>query len=307
MTTTELDQAEAEAFAGRMVTVINDAALALSLSIGHRTGLFDTLAGLAPSTSEEIAGASGCNERYVREWLGAMVAGHVVDYDAATRTYVLPAEHAASLTRAAGAGNIASIAQDGSDARRRRGTDRRVLPSRWRGSVLGIPDVPHDRRRALRATTSTPPCWRARCRSSPDSSDGSKPASTSPTSGAAPATPLCVMARAFPNSRFQGFDFSEEAITAARDTGARLGARQRHLRGSRRDRPVADRGVRLHHHVRRGPRPSGTRPGPGRHRRCAPSRRRVPLRGCRRARATSRTTPTTRSGPSSTRSPRCTA
>ena len=44
MTTTELDQAKTEAFAGRMVTVINDAALALSLSIGHRTGLFDTLA-----------------------------------------------------------------------------------------------------------------------------------------------------------------------------------------------------------------------------------------------------------------------
>ena len=67
-----------------MVTVINDAALAFSLSIGHRTGLFDTLAGLPPSTSKEIANASGCNERYVREWLGAMVAGHVVEYDAST-------------------------------------------------------------------------------------------------------------------------------------------------------------------------------------------------------------------------------
>jgi hypothetical protein len=86
MTTTELDQATAEAFAGRMAGVINDAALALSVSIGHRTGLFDALAGLPPSTSEEIANASGCNERYVREWLGAMVAGHVVEYEATTST-----------------------------------------------------------------------------------------------------------------------------------------------------------------------------------------------------------------------------
>ena len=57
MTTTELDQETAEAFAGRMAGVINDAALTLSMSIGHRTGLFDSLAGLPPSTSEQIANA----------------------------------------------------------------------------------------------------------------------------------------------------------------------------------------------------------------------------------------------------------
>ena len=65
MTTTEIDQAKAEAFAGRMVTVVNNAALTLSVSIGHRTGLFDTLAGLPPSTSEEIADC-GRMQRAVR-------------------------------------------------------------------------------------------------------------------------------------------------------------------------------------------------------------------------------------------------
>ena len=43
-------------------------------SIGHQTGLFDTMAGLPPSTSEQIAEAAGLHERYVREWLGS--AGH---------------------------------------------------------------------------------------------------------------------------------------------------------------------------------------------------------------------------------------
>ena len=45
----------------------------------------DKMAELPPSTSEEIARHSQLNERYVREWLGAMVTGKVVDYDAANR------------------------------------------------------------------------------------------------------------------------------------------------------------------------------------------------------------------------------
>jgi hypothetical protein len=50
------------------------------ISIGHQTGLYDTMATLAPSTSGQIATAAGLDERYVREWLGAMVTGRVVDH-----------------------------------------------------------------------------------------------------------------------------------------------------------------------------------------------------------------------------------
>jgi 2-polyprenyl-3-methyl-5-hydroxy-6-metoxy-1,4-benzoquinol methylase len=80
-------------------------------SLGHRTGLWDALAELDPATSHEIAQAAGLQERYVREWLGAMVAGGIVEYDPATATYHLPAEHAACLTRAASPNNIAATAQ----------------------------------------------------------------------------------------------------------------------------------------------------------------------------------------------------
>src|SRR5262249_51838265 len=61
-----------------------------------------------PATSEQIALAAGLNERYVREWLGAMVTGGVVDVDAERGTFALPAERAACLTRAAGPHNIAT-------------------------------------------------------------------------------------------------------------------------------------------------------------------------------------------------------
>jgi ubiquinone/menaquinone biosynthesis C-methylase UbiE len=81
------------------------------ISVGHRTGLFDTMRDLPPLTSEELAQRAGLNERYVREWLGAMLTGGVVEVDPSTSRFVLTPEHAACLTRAAGADNIAVFAQ----------------------------------------------------------------------------------------------------------------------------------------------------------------------------------------------------
>ncbi|MGE0255994.1 MAG: class I SAM-dependent methyltransferase [Alphaproteobacteria bacterium] len=105
------DGGRAAAFADGLMTTLNNGALCLMLSVGHRTGLFDTMAGMAPATSAGIAAAAGLDERYVREWLGAMVTGGVVEYAPRADTYVLPAEHAASLGRAAPEGNLAAFAQ----------------------------------------------------------------------------------------------------------------------------------------------------------------------------------------------------
>src|SRR5262249_49860600 len=106
-----LDPARTRAFAGRMLSLLNDALLSILVSIGHRTGLFDRLAALPPSPSAEIAAAAGLDERYVREWLGAMVTGRVVEFDGARGTYWLAPEHAAALTRSAGPGNMAMVTQ----------------------------------------------------------------------------------------------------------------------------------------------------------------------------------------------------
>lgn len=111
MTTQQIDQERAGAFAGQMMQLLNHAFTAPLFSIGHQTGLFDTMATLPPSTSEAIARAAGLNERYVREWLGAMVTSRVVEYDPAAGTYRLPPEHAAFLTRAAGPDNMAFFTQ----------------------------------------------------------------------------------------------------------------------------------------------------------------------------------------------------
>ena len=108
---TTMDRSVAERFTERTFQIINDASLALMMSIGHRTGLFDSMAYLPPSSAEQIAKAAQLNERYVREWLGAMVTGKIVEFDAASRHYHLPVEHAASLTREASPNNLAVTTQ----------------------------------------------------------------------------------------------------------------------------------------------------------------------------------------------------
>jgi 2-polyprenyl-3-methyl-5-hydroxy-6-metoxy-1,4-benzoquinol methylase len=106
-----LDRNKAEAFAQHLIDVLNDGALCLMISIGHRTGLFDAMRGKPPRSSAEVATHAGLNERYVREWLGAMVTGGVIELDPETGRFTLPAEHAAYLTRPAGADNLAVFTQ----------------------------------------------------------------------------------------------------------------------------------------------------------------------------------------------------
>jgi len=99
------------AFADRMLGILNDGALSVMISIGHRTGLFDTMRELPPATSAEIAEAAGLNERYVREWLGAVVTGRIVECSDDGTRFSLPPEHAAWLTRQATPNNVAVYAQ----------------------------------------------------------------------------------------------------------------------------------------------------------------------------------------------------
>ena len=101
----------AEAFLQRTYDIIDTGAQAVMISIGHRSGLFDVMAGLEPATSKRVADRAGLAERYVREWLAVMVTAGIVDYAPQGRTYRLPAAHAACLTRDAELGNAAAFAQ----------------------------------------------------------------------------------------------------------------------------------------------------------------------------------------------------
>jgi len=109
MTGATLDEARVEAFAGRLFELYTGGMLTFMVDIGHRTGLF-AAAAAGPATSVELAERADLQERYVREWLGAMVTGGIVDLDPATGTYRLPAEHAACLT-GPGSGNLAPFSR----------------------------------------------------------------------------------------------------------------------------------------------------------------------------------------------------
>ena len=79
--------------------IMNKSALALMISIGHRTCLFDVMAKLPPSSSQDIAEKANLNERYVREWLGALVTSKIIDYDSQSSLYSISKDKSDLLTR----------------------------------------------------------------------------------------------------------------------------------------------------------------------------------------------------------------
>ena len=220
MTVQELDTERTEAFAGRVLGVINDAMVALMMSIGHRTGLFDTMAEMEAADAAEIAGAAGLQERYVREWLGAMVTGGIVEHDG--QRFRLPPEHAASLTRAAGPGNIASYAQFVAMLGK---VEDGVTDCFQHGGGVPYSQYPEFQRlmaedsgmifdaTLLEVVLPLVPGLPERLASGIDVAD------VACGSGHA----INLMAAAFPASRFVGFDFSAEGVAAGTAEAARGG------------------------------------------------------------------------------------
>ena len=102
---------QAEMFAENMLDVFNKASLSIMISIGHRSKLFDMMSASGEITSQELAKNNHLNERYVREWLAAMSVGEIVIYNPNNKTYLLPTEHAAFLTRPVGSDNFATLFQ----------------------------------------------------------------------------------------------------------------------------------------------------------------------------------------------------
>jgi 2-polyprenyl-3-methyl-5-hydroxy-6-metoxy-1,4-benzoquinol methylase len=223
MTIPELDQVKAEQFAERLLDALNGGAIALMTSIGHRTGLFDVMARLPPSTSEQIAAAANLNERYVREWLGAMVVGRVVEHDPEDATYQLPQEHAAFLTRAASPDNMAAIAQYiplmGS-------VEDGIVGSFEHGGGLPYSAFPrfHEVMAEDSGQTVLPALTEHILPLVPGLTERLEEGIDVLDVGCGSGRALNLMARTFPNSRFLGYDFSEEAIARARAEAQEHGA-----------------------------------------------------------------------------------
>jgi ubiquinone/menaquinone biosynthesis C-methylase UbiE len=217
-----LNQNKADAFVDRMLNMLNEGALALMSSLGHRTRLFDVMSDLPPSTSEQIADAAELNERYVREWLGAMVAGSVVDYDPQNKTYYLPPEHGAVLIRSAAPDNMAVFAQYipllGT-------VEDQIVECFKKGG--GIPYSAFGRFHEVMAEDSGQTVVAALMDSIlplvpgliEDLEKGIEVLDVGCGSGRA----LNLMAKSFPGSRFTGYDFSEEAIATGKMAAQKQG------------------------------------------------------------------------------------
>jgi 2-polyprenyl-3-methyl-5-hydroxy-6-metoxy-1,4-benzoquinol methylase len=211
----EINAEKAGAFAGQMIGLLNNSFLAYMFSVGHRTGLFDVMSGMPASTSQQIAQATHLNERYVREWLAAMTMAKVVDHDVAAKTYKLPPEHAGCLTRAAGPGNLAMMTQYVAEAGK---VEDKLVDCFKNGG--GIPYTAYTRFTQLQREESAMIFDAALINVTLPLVDGLtdklKAGIDVLDVGCGAGHAVNLMAKAFPNSRFTGFDFSEEAITAAK-------------------------------------------------------------------------------------------
>lgn len=219
-----IDTQRAEQFAQRVLGIVNDGMLSLMISVGHRVRLFDCMAKLRPSSSEVIAAAAKLNERYVREWLGAMVVGGIVEYQPEGGTYVLPPEHAAALTRAAGINNMAVQMEY---VPLLASVEKQIVECFENGG--GVPYSEFGDFQRLMAEESGQVLDAALLDTILPLIDGMVEKLESGIDvadvGCGSGHAINLMAERFPRSRFIGYDFSEEGIAAARAESAARGTK----------------------------------------------------------------------------------
>lgn len=199
--------------AARVIGIVNDGAICILTSIGVELGLFDTLAGLPPASSEQVADAAGLDERYVREWLGGMVTAGFVEYVPADRTYYLCPDHAPFLT---GPG-VDNLARTTRYLTLMGEVTPKVVEKFRTGGGLSYDDYPRfhqlmaDESAAVNdaslVDTIIPLTGEVdRLQAGIDVADV----------GCGSGHAINLLARAYPASRFTGYDFSEEALATGR-------------------------------------------------------------------------------------------
>lgn len=211
----KFNQQKADAFAEGLMDILNKGAIALSISVGHRTGLFDAMKTLPPATSAQIAEAAELDERYVREWLGAMVTGRVVCFNPEKHTYRLADEHAAYLTRDAAPNNLAALMQYipllGS-------VEDKIVACFKNGGGVPYSEFPrfHEVMAEDSGQSVLPALIDLILPLAPGIVERLAAGIDVLDVGCGSGRALILMAKTFPNSRFTGYDFSEEGIGNAR-------------------------------------------------------------------------------------------
>jgi SAM-dependent methyltransferase len=227
MSTTGIDEAKLEAFMGQAVTDMGAIISAPLMVIGEKLGLYKAMAGAGPLSSQEVAERSGAAERYVREWLGNQAAGGYVTYDPESDRYTLPDEHALALADEDSPfyilgvyDSIASIYAD----------EDQILEAFRSGDGMGWHE--HDHRLFRGTERFFRPGYRAHLVSEwipaldgvqEKLERGAKVADIGCGHGAS----TIIMADAFPNSEFFGFDYHEASIERAREAAEQAGVSDR--------------------------------------------------------------------------------
>jgi 2-polyprenyl-3-methyl-5-hydroxy-6-metoxy-1,4-benzoquinol methylase len=95
---TTIDNQKLQQFIGKALSDFGGAASSILVYIGDKLGLYKAMYDFAkPITSEELANLTGTHERYIREWLANQAAGGYLTYEPSSQRYTLPLEHAQAL------------------------------------------------------------------------------------------------------------------------------------------------------------------------------------------------------------------
>jgi ubiquinone/menaquinone biosynthesis C-methylase UbiE len=220
-----MNEAKLQDFMGKLVVDMGGAALMANVILGEELGLYKAMADGSPITPEELAARTGCNARLLREWLSAQAASGYVEHE--TGRFRLPPEQALALADedspvyvAGGAVVLASMYMD---------KDKLVAAMRGDGALSWADHHP-----CLFSGTERffRPGYRANLVSSwlpalegvvPRLEEGAKVADIGCGHGAS----TVILAQAFPNSTFHGFDLHGPSIEQARRRAADAGVQQR--------------------------------------------------------------------------------
>ena len=93
-----MDNEKLQQFMGKILSDFGGAGGCVLAYIGDKLGLYKAMSDFGkPITSQELANLTGTSERYIREWLANQAAGGYLTYDASSQRYTLPYEHAEAL------------------------------------------------------------------------------------------------------------------------------------------------------------------------------------------------------------------
>ncbi|HKX79124.1 MAG TPA: class I SAM-dependent methyltransferase [Novosphingobium sp.] len=212
-----------EQFMHKMVGDMGAAMSGSLVIVGAKLGLYRKLASIGPATSAALASALALDERYVREWLAAQAASGFVDYDPAAEQFSLNPEQQMALANEDSPVYVAPAFELIASAY----IDEPKITDAFRtGRGVGW----HEHHECLFKGTEKffRPGYRANLVASwlpaldgvcEKLSEGAKVADIGCGAGAS----TIVMARAYPNSRFVGFDYHDKSILRAREAAAEEG------------------------------------------------------------------------------------